>query len=744
MRRSVLFLSLFVLGGCAATQQTTTTTPSGETTTTGAAANQLTAIAAPATPKPPLIRVGLISDEAEATFARRENGYSLITDSGAFSTRRGFTLRAPLAGATVRYGVQVGAISDQTSANTFAAKVQSETRQQPVQVFDAREGLYRIIVGDFETREAAQPFREEMLKSGLATPPLIVPRPSAQQFTRVITFVDDEGFRRDFSGESLLVLANQSETIQIAGSPYRGAARVFINNRGLLNLINELNLEDYTRGVVPNEMGPRVFDEFEAQKVQALAARTYAVKRLGEYRTEGYDICPTPACQVYKGFSTEEAVSNRAIDETAGLVIAYQGEAIDALFTSTCGGMTSDVATMFPGRNEPYLRSATCVEDDVRFMDGRRDGPLMTDQQFEARLFETITGLGTTKSWSGRDVAAAVTAAARYAGVSLPVTQPFTKARSLAPPASSRRGDVLRYLATALAAEAHAETLILPEDEKYFFPRRHTADEASAAAFLIKYRIVPAQYLEGLDMNAAMPRDELYALLASWLRKRELVSEVTARISAVEGRDVVLRIDGKPTRFSLPADAPIYRRVVDRIQEHDSVPYKLGDRATIVRRGTGDPLALIVIANYDGAAFDRYSSYSSWVRTYRAPDLITTISRRNPIRELHDLRPRTIDNAKRYAEFDVVAEGGRVVTLRGLPIRWSFGIPDNIFTYEKSKDPDGVDRYTFYGKGWGHGTGMCQTGSQGMAIEGFTAEQIVKHYYKGVEIVPIQQLSATR
>lgn len=744
MRRSSLVTAVaaLLLAGCATTPQPQTQ-PATATTAT-AAANQLAAVDPPATPKPPLIRVGLASDEAEATFARRDGGYTLLTDAGAFATRRGFSLRAPLAGAVVRYGVQVGAISDQTSANNFVAQVERETAQKPIQLFDAREGLYRIIVGDFETREAAQPFREEMVSRGIATTALIVPRPTAQQFSKVITFVDDEGFRRDFSGESLLVMANGGETITIAGAPYRGAARIFVNNRGLLNLINEVNIEDYTRGVVPNEMGPRVFDEFEAQKVQALAARTYAVKRLGEYRTEGYDICPTPACQVYKGFSTEEAVSNRAIDATAGQVIAYNGEPIDALFTSTCGGATSDVGVMFPGRNEPYLRSASCIEDDVRSMAGRTDGPLLSEMQFEARLFESLTGVASSRSWGAPQVAAAVEAAARYAGVTLPVTQPFTDARSLGAPASSRRGDVIRYLARALGAEHHARTLIFEADEHYFFPRRHNAEEAAAAAFLIKYRIAPAQYLEGLDLGAAMPRDELYALLMSWLRKRDLVSETTGRIAAIEGRNVTLRIDGKPTAFTIPDNVPVFRRVLERTQEHRSVPYKLGDRATVVRRGTGAPLAFIIVANYDGAAFDRYSSYSSWVRSYRAPDLVTTISRRNPVRELIDIKPRTIDPVHRIAELDVIAEGGRVVTLRGLPVRWSLGVPDNLFTFEKSKDPDGVDRYTFFGKGWGHGTGMCQTGSQGMAIEGYNAEQIVKHYYKGVEIVPIDTVLRDR
>ena len=53
-------------------------------------------------------------------------------------------------------------------------------------------------------------------------------------------------------------------------------------------------------------------------------------------------------------------------------------------------------------------------------------------------------------------------------------------------------------------------------------------------------------------------------------------------------------------------------------------------------------------------------------------------------------------------------------------MRWSLNVPDNLFVFEKTQDPDGMDRYTFYGKGWGHGVGFCQVGAYGMAMKGWT------------------------
>ena len=142
----------------------------------------------------------------------------------------------------------------------------------------------------------------------------------------------------------------------------------------------------------------------------------------------------------------------------------------------------------------------------------------------------------------------------------------------------------------------------------------------------------------------------------------------------------------------------------------------------------------MVNANYDGAAFDRTSNFSNWTRSYRAEDLVPVINRRNPIQQLVDIKPLVIDASNRVAELEVTAEGGRTFVLKGLPVRWSLNIPDNLFVHEKTKDADGMDRYTFYGKGWGHGIGMSQYGAYGAARKGLKWEKILAFYYPGTKL----------
>ena len=678
----------------------------------------------------PRIRVGLLSDQPNVTFPRTADGYYIVSDAGPSVIRRGFTITAPLANAAVRYAVQMASISDEGSANTLAERLRSETGKPVTVIFDPASGQRRVLAGDFATSEEATPFRGQLLQQGYGSDIVVVRRPSEQPFEKQHALVDDEGDRQTIRGESVLILPVSAETIVIGGKPYRTAARVFVNARGLLNIINELNMEDYLFGVVPAEMGPSIFDEVEALKAQAVAARTYAVRNLGQFRSEGYDICPGPACQAYVGFSGEHALSTRAVTETRGVVLTHQGKPIDALYTSTCGGETSDVATMFPGRTDPYLRRARCVEFEMVNVAGRADSGLLTEQQGSARVFAALAGLpDTSASWAGGDVERAVRAAVRLIGGPAPSTPR---------PASSRRGDVLRYLSSVFGLEQKARATTMPEDRRYFFPQTSNPEDDAAylaATFLIKFGMLPAQQIDRIDLNVAMPRDELYALLGSWVREHATVTEANGKVLSLSGRTMVLKAEGKTTTFTLPEGIPTFRRLSDRVQEYRSLPIMIGDRATVFQNAQKTPVALLVQANFDGASFDRTSSFANWTRSYRADELVTAINRRNPIQQLIDIRPLSYDASKRVVELEVTAEGGRTFTLKGLPIRWSLNVPDNLFVYEKTKDADGMDRYTFFGKGWGHGTGFCQVGSYGMAFRGYTYDQILKNYYTDVELV---------
>ncbi len=128
-----------------------------------------------------------------------------------------------------------------------------------------------------------------------------------------------------------------------------------------MNLINYIPIDEYLYGVVPAEM-PASW-HIEALKAQAVAARTYMLINLAnsKHSRDGYDLCATSCCQVYKGLSMEHINSNKAINDTKGLVIKYGGKMITTYYSSSAGGHTEDNNLVWSGTALPYLRG---VNDD--------------------------------------------------------------------------------------------------------------------------------------------------------------------------------------------------------------------------------------------------------------------------------------------------------------------------------------------------------------------------------------------
>ena len=134
-------------------------------------------------------------------------------------------------------------------------------------------------------------------------------------------------------------------------------------NGNKLNAINVIDIEDYLRGVVPYEIGKLDESKFEALKAQAVAARTYAYKHFGSRVAQGFDVYADTRDQVYKGLHSATELTDKAVRETEGVVMTYNGEFITAYYHSTCGGETEGVATW--GRpDHPYLKNKPDLRPD--------------------------------------------------------------------------------------------------------------------------------------------------------------------------------------------------------------------------------------------------------------------------------------------------------------------------------------------------------------------------------------------
>jgi len=120
---------------------------------------------------------------------------------------------------------------------------------------------------------------------------------------------------------------------------------------GALSVVNIVDIETYLRGVVPSEM-PAAYP-LAALQAQAVAARGQALAKAGRHEADGFDLCATQHCQVYGGATSERPESDRAVAETWGEVLEYEGRLADTLYSSNCGGRTVN--------NEDYWTTASPV-----------------------------------------------------------------------------------------------------------------------------------------------------------------------------------------------------------------------------------------------------------------------------------------------------------------------------------------------------------------------------------------------
>ena len=142
---------------------------------------------------------------------------------------------------------------------------------------------------------------------------------------------------------------------------YRGILELRPGVLGGLDVVNQVDLEDYVRGVVAWE-SPSSWPS-EALKAQAVAARTYAIttKRSGTF-----DQYPDTRSQMYGGVAAETAATDAAVAATTGQVVTYGGEPVVTYFFSTSGGRTENVENTSLGTSpRPWLKSVPDPYDSV-------------------------------------------------------------------------------------------------------------------------------------------------------------------------------------------------------------------------------------------------------------------------------------------------------------------------------------------------------------------------------------------
>lgn len=655
------------------------------------------------------VRVGLVSDLARYELPCCDGRIHVQVDGSPMALSGPLTVVPASRSVTPPvHRLQAAALRDEGEAERLATDLARRTGWPADVGFDAESGLYRVRLGRFDQRSAADDARRRVAGLGLG----------GVWVTQEAARLDEPALRIVRSGEPALTVAGRWLAVQPGDgieslpvllddglSRFRGALLLYVNDRGTLNLVNELPLEQYLRGVVPRELGPELYPRIEALKAQAVAARTYTLHHLGEFSAEGYDICKGPRCQVYGGRTAEHPLSDRAVEETAGQVILHHDSLIDSMYSANCGGHTEDAPVVFPWMDAPYLQGVPCPEaSPVRLVAADADGAPYP-RALTRRLLPEPTSPGSLRD----DLQERLRELARQAG--------------LAPPGdrlgSLERTEVRRYVRSLFDLVLDPDLLVDGTS-----PRGDASTLAPAAA-----------------PRPATPDTAVTETEAEWLLVR--LAEQIGLLRSEEA--YFLRLDATGRRLTV-AEAEARRQGLSASREIDlpSELVTLASRGGHLQAGTlelvpGDRLVLhrwrgqVVAVSHgeDTAALpvDRNASLHTWRRVKTDRELAERVSRRYPGFRLERLEVLSRGISGRVGKLRLVDRSGRTELVEGLAVRWVLDLPDTRFEMRRLSGA-----WEFVGGGWGHGVGLCQIGAFRMAGRGATYREILGHYYSGVRL----------
>ncbi len=180
-------------------------------------------------------------------------------------------------------------------------------------------------------------------------------------FENALRVVRPDGYLSPPHAEPLRAAPLGPAELAVAGARYPGAIEIRLQPDGSVAAVNVVGMETYLAGVVAREMGRPGADAREALKAQAVAARTYAMKRLGSRPGLGFDVYGSVQDQAYLGVpDAADSLAVAAVRATRGQALLYHGYMVDAYYHSTCGGQTARVEEAFDAPPAPYL---TVVSD---------------------------------------------------------------------------------------------------------------------------------------------------------------------------------------------------------------------------------------------------------------------------------------------------------------------------------------------------------------------------------------------
>lgn len=738
----------------------------------------------------PLIRIGLSTNSSSVSITTGDTSLVAYSPEEPLkmlaSNRVSVAARAYRPPTVEQFRFEIQNIATAAEANDIAKDIREATEESALVSVDPATNTWKVWVGSvFDIVEEADRFKAAMAEKGFEEGVIVTEKKtvvsddalalSQQNRTagksQVRSLIKATGDTQQSIGPAVVdpnlreVLVNgttdvsrytslksvsfgsmneRANPVRLNGKAYRGRIEVFVNAKGSLTVVNVVPLEEYLLGVVPAELG---LPNLEAQKAQAIAARTYAVANIGEYGTQGFDMVPTVWSQVYKGVSIENAMGTRAVRETAGKIATYNGKPIMAYFTSTCGGRTENSENIFD-HAEPYLRGVECSLEGHKHFDPflvrtvRIPAKLRDDANLD--LVRTISilavnGFSVPTSQITDDWLEDVPTDGEMSNWMNNLASKFGKTFPNVSRETAKPVELARVLSSFAYTPGDADTLLSDSDINYYLsfddaaeiPKERRAD----MAMLMRDGLFTLHGDLTLKPNRHFSRAKMFRLIKQIYEKKKWMPTLqTGTTKATTDGRLVLRTGRAEKVIAIRPDVFLFRDFGGELYQVKEAALVGGENVKYMTDGSGSVWYLEIEPTDKPTVAENMSPFTNWTTTLGAGAVQSRLSRYvRGIGTLYDVNIKQKGYSRRAVEIEIIGSNG-TKTLKGGKIRSALRLKEQLFVINKRYSGNTVTSYTFTGRGWGHGVGMCQYGAFGLAKMGVKADEIIKHYYTGVDV----------
>jgi len=684
------------------------------------------------------------------------------------------------------YNFEIPNFETQAEAASEATEIREATGEKTVISLDTATGKWRVRIGETkEIIEEANQFKNGLAEKGFADVVIVTEKklqPSddalalSEQLkaggkTEVRSLIKSTGSLKSTDNAAInsnlreVIINGASATakfsslkpvafgsfneravpVKLNGKPYRGRIEVFVNSRGTLTVVNVVPVEDYLLGVVPRELG---LPSLEAQKAQAVAARTYAIANANGFASQGFDLLPTVYSQVYGGVSAETTMGTQAVLQTRGIYATYNGKPINALYTSTCGGRTENSENIFEFA-EPYLRGVECSLEGRRHFEPfliktmRNPAKLRDEQNLElARMMSlfAVNGFQLNTSQMTDEWFEDAPTQSELSNWMNQLSVRFGKSFPNVTRDSAKPLELARLLSTMIYGEGYANTIMneadiayqLTFDDAAEIPQTRRAD----VAILLRdgwFAIYP-----DLTIKPQKPfsRAKMLLLIRQIYEKKKWMPALqTGTTEPTENGLLNLRVGKGKRSVSVRPDVFLFRQFGEQFYPIKETALVGGESVNFQIDSSGAVIYLEIKPAETTVTAEKSSPFTLWNTNLSPSAVQSRLSRYvRGLGSLIDVKIARQGFSRRAIDLEILTTNG-TFHLKGGKIRSALRLREQLFVINKRYDSSGrATSYSFTGKGWGHGVGMCQYGAYGLGKMGVKYDAILKHYYTGIEL----------